>query len=201
MTLQATKTKGQGQPSGARNAERCGRTTLSQGGPGSVLASRGREAKALRACIGRLWKPQVPPSQASPSECASTAAPGQAGEHPFSAGGAGKGGDGCAGGCWGCKGDLGLSDDQQTGCEDQSLTVRANVGSGAELSRAGTLGSGAGGQGSGSLQGASPTNGDRRQHWPGGKDCSAIATQNRSGTHLGTRLDLEVGQGPRGRRV
>lgn len=94
-----------------------------------------------------MWKPQVPPSQASPSECASAAAPGQAGERPFSAGGAGKGGDGCAGGRWGCKGDLGLSDDQQTGCEGQSLTLRANVGSGAELSRAGTLGVRGGGTG------------------------------------------------------
>lgn len=81
-------------------------------------------------------------------------------EAPFSAGAAGESGDCCAGGRWGCRGDLGLSDDWKTGCEGQSLTLRANVGSEAELSRADTLGSGAGGHGSGSVEGASPVNDD-----------------------------------------
>ena len=48
------------------------------------------------------------------------------------------------------------------------------MGSEAELSRADTLGSGVGGHGSGSVEGASPVNVDRRQHCPGGKDCSAV---------------------------
>lgn len=108
MTLQATKLrdrKAQQSP----DAERCG-TTLSQGGPGISPGQRAPGSKGTEGLHLAFVGPQVPPSQASPLWWLQAQLHlSQAGERPFSAGGAGKGGDGCAGGRWGCKGDLGLS--------------------------------------------------------------------------------------------
>lgn len=136
------------------------------------------------------------------TECVSTATTIQAGKRLFPDGGAGEAGDGCAGGRWGCKGALGLSDDQQAGCEGQSLPLRVNVGSEAKLSRADTRGPGASGRGTwprqhgGRPRGSLPHDVDRRRHCPEGKGCSAVGNPGRTETHFSSRLELEIGQGP-----